>query len=83
MTSLSKGVQASNKNHGHLDWCHECHLYSNCPLSRLVHFLGGLLMAIDNCLAFHASTFYSIKSITLQREEKCFMIYMSVYILFP
>lgn len=37
-------------------------------------------MAIDKCLAFHASTFYSIKSITLEREETFFMIYMSVHI---
>jgi len=40
-------------------------------------------MAIDNCLAFHESTSYSIKSITLERKEKLFMIYMSLHILFP
>lgn len=83
MTSLDKGIQASNKNPSQLDWCHEHYLCSNCPLPRVLHFLGRLLMVLDNCLAFHASTFYSIKSITLEREGKFFMIYMSTYILLP
>lgn len=55
-----------------MDWYHECYLYSNCLPSRVVPFLGGLLMATDNCLAFHASTFYSINTSTLEREGKLF-----------
>lgn len=84
MASLDTGVWAQHKNQSLLDWCHECYL-PLCPLFKAVTFLRRLLTAFENHLAFDAFQwwFCSMKPIILEREGKFFVIYRSVYILFP